>query len=173
VPVSKRRVLPLVSGRIRLRLLQESDLLQTLAWRNQEGVRRWFFYSERITPGQHSNWYAEYVERDDDFVFIIEEIERLNKPVGQVALYHVDWAAGRAEFGRLMIGEQAARGQGLARVATTLLVDTALSSWGLREVYLEVYTDNQPALAIYDACGFRVTGTQANVTHMAMARFSP
>jgi len=92
--------------------------------------------------------------------------------VGQVAVYHVDWAAGRAEFGRLMIGEPAARGQGLARAATTLLVDTVLSSWGLREIYLDVYTDNQPAVAIYAACGFRVTSTLANVTHMARTRLS-
>jgi diamine N-acetyltransferase len=168
--VPKRAVAPLAAGRIRLRLLQAADLPLTLAWRNQAEIRRWFFYSERITPEQHGAWYAQYAERDDDFVFIIEEIQRLHQPVGQVALYHLDRAAGRAEFGRLMIGEPAARGQGLARAATDLLVSTALAQWDLREIYLEVYRDNLPAVAIYEACGFQAAGTRDDVVLMRKAR---
>ena len=61
------------AGRIRLRLLEEQDLPQTLAWRNQDHIRRWFFSSERLTPEQHAGWFARYRQRDDDFVFIIEE----------------------------------------------------------------------------------------------------
>ena len=168
----KRGVEPLTAGLVRLRLLDETDLPLTLAWRNQDSVRRWFFYSERITPEQHRAWHAQYAERDDDFVFIIEETERLQKPIGQVALYHVDWAAGQAEFGRLLIGEPEARGQGLAQAATSLLVDTALARWGLREIYLEVFTDNVAAMAVYRACGFRVAEAQDRVTKMTKARLA-
>jgi diamine N-acetyltransferase len=164
--VLKRRVDPLAAGRVRLRLLEPADLPLTLSWRNQDEVRRWFFNSNCLTPEQHAAWYAQYAARDDDFVFIIEETEQYHKPIGQVALYHMDWAAGRAEFGRLMIGDPAARGQGLARAATRLLVETALAEWKLHEIYLEVYADNQPALAIYTACGFEETGRLAHVVQM-------
>ena len=153
----KRAIAPLVNGRIRLRLLEDADLATTLAWRNQDDVRKWFFHSDVITPEQHQAWYAQYRHRDDDFVFVIEETEALHRPVGQVSLYHIDWAAGRAEFGRLMIGDPEARGLGLAKLATDRLVGEATGAWGLGEVYLECVESNFAALAVYRACGFRAT----------------
>jgi diamine N-acetyltransferase len=163
----KRWIAPIVTGRIRLRLLEEADLPTTLAWRNQAHVRRWFLMSDVIAPEQHRTWFDQYRSRDDDFVFIIEETDTLNRPVGQASLYRVDWVAQRAEFGRLLIGDDEARGLGLAKAATSRLVDEALNGWGLREVYLECLATNTTALALYAACGFRRTGRTGNVTMMA------
>lgn len=147
-----------MNGRIRLRLLEEADLPMTLAWRNQDHIRQWFLHSDVITPQQHAAWYAGYKDRDDDFVFVIEETETLRRPVGQVALYRVDWSAGRAEFGRLMIAADDARGLGLARLATTRLLAAAQDTFGLTDVYLSVLENNTAALRVYEACGFRITG---------------
>lgn len=152
---SKRQIAPLVNGRVRLRLLDESDLPMTRDWRNQDHVRKWFLNSDPITPEQHRAWWERYRHRDDDFVFVIEETETLERPVGQVSIYNIDWVAGRAEFGRLLIGDVAARGRGLARLATERVVAAALNDWGLREVYLEVRSANAPAITIYQSCGFR------------------
>ena len=52
----KRIIAPLVNGRVRLRLLEEADLPMTLAWRNQDHIRKWFFHSDVITPEQHRRW---------------------------------------------------------------------------------------------------------------------
>ncbi len=168
--MAKRQIAPLVRGRVRLRLLEEADLLLTRAWRNQDHIRKWFFNSNVITPEQHQAWWKRYQDRDDDFVFVIEETDTLKRPVGQVALYNIDWAAGRAEFGRLMIGEAEAQGQGLARLATSMVVDEALTAWGINEVYLEVLPANLPALAIYRGCGFRELGHHAGVLQMEKRR---
>lgn len=162
----KRHIAPLVHGRVRLRLLEEADLPMTLAWRNQDHIRRWFFYSDVITPDQHRRWYERYRDRDDDFVFVIEETEALKRPVGQAALYNIDWAGKRAEFGRLLIGDAAARGMGLAATATRLLVDEAMAAWGLAEVCLEVLQTNTPALAIYRGCGFIETERKGGTIEM-------
>ena len=162
----KRQISPLVSGRVRLRLLEEADLPMTRAWRNQDHIRKWFFNSDLITPERHHAWWRQYQDRDDDFVFIIEETETLKRPVGQVALYNIDWASRRAEYGRLMIGEPDAQGQGLARLATSTIVDQALTPWGLEEVYLEVLAANLPALAIYRGCGFHEFAHEAGVVKM-------
>ena len=128
---------------------------RTLTWRNQDHIRKGVFSSDLISPEQHRAWFEQYTDRDDDFVFVIYEIETLKRPVGQVSLYHIDWAACCAEFGRLMISETAASRFGLARLATARLVEEALTAWGLREVYLECIASNVPALAVHDACGFR------------------
>lgn len=151
----KRCLGPIEGPRTRLRLLEEADLPMTLAWRNQDEVRRWFLHSDVITPAEHRAWYQRYTERDDDFVFVIEETVDLRKPVGQVALYRIDWRWHRAEYGRLLIGEPEARRRGLAGEATRLILDYAFGSLELAEIELVVYGDNRPALAIYRACGFR------------------
>ncbi|MGE0824086.1 MAG: GNAT family N-acetyltransferase [Candidatus Binatia bacterium] len=150
----KRTIPPLVSERVRLRLLQPPDLPMTLTWRNQDHIRKWFVHSEVLTWEQHRRWCAQYFERDDDFIFIIEEPHELQRPVGQISLYNIDWAQQRAEYGRLMIGDAAAAGKGLAKAATVLLLDFGFHSLGLMEIYLEVFCDNAPAIAIYRACGF-------------------
>ena len=152
----KRKIARLLNGPVSLRPLEEADLAATLAWRNQSQIRKWFFYSDEITPAQHRRWFEQYRARDDDFVFIIEEMDRLKRPVGQVALYNIDWVRGRAEFGRLMIGDPEAAGLGLAKLATARLVEEGLGPWCLKEIFLEVMPANRAALAVYAACGFRV-----------------
>ena len=157
----------MVSGRVRLRLLEEADLPMTLAWRNQDHIRRWFFTSHLITPDEHRAWYDNYRDRDDDYVFMIEETQTLKRPVGQLALSKIDWAAARAEFGRLMVGDSAAQGLGIGTAATRLLVNEALTAWRLQEVYLEVLQENIPALGIYRACGFHETARHGGVVAMS------
>lgn len=167
----KRHIDPIACGRIRLRLLEEADLAMTLRWRNQDHVRRWFFHSAVLTAEEHRAWWERYRTRDDDVVFVIEETEALRRPVGQVALYNIDWSTGRAEFGRLMIGEIEARGFGLARLATACLVDEALGRWGLGEVYLEVFGDNTAAIRVYAECGFEETARRDRTVAMRRRMF--
>jgi len=154
--MSKRPILPLEIGGIRLRLLEQSDLSQTFAWRNNDHIRRWFFSSERLTPEQHASWFTAYQQRDDDFVFIIEQVDSGLRPIGQAAIYNINWLAGTAEFGRLMIGEAEAAGRGLARCATEALVAFSFERLGLREIFLEVIPSNVRAITVYEACGFEV-----------------
>ena len=171
--MAKRKIEPIRIGNLYLRLLTEADLPTTLAWRNQDEVRKWFLYSECITPEQHAAWFTAYLERDNDFVFIIELIEDNShpemRPVGQVALYNIDWQTGTAEFGRLMIGDFTARGHGVARCATETLLDYGANVWGLQEYNLDVLTENRAAIAIYERIGFiRVAHSDfpAAVIHM-------
>lgn len=138
----------------------------TLAWRNQDHVRKWFFHSDIITADQHRRWFEQYRDRDDDFVFVIEETETLKRAIGQAAIYNIAWADRRGEFGRLLIGDPQAVGLGLARMATEVLINEAGSSLGLAELHLEVRSDNLPAIAVYCACGFARTGRRAGVDVM-------
>jgi len=153
--VAKRQIPIIVGERVRLRLLTEADLPMTLAWRNQDHIRRWFLNPDPIVPDEHRAWFDRYAGRDDDFVFVIEERQQLHKPVGQASLYRIDWERRRAEYGRLLIGEADASGLGLAHEATAVLVEYAFERLGLAEIELEVRRDNSPALAIYRSCGFQ------------------
>ena len=169
----KRIIDPLVNGRVRLRLLEETDLPITLDWRNRDDNRRWFFWTDVIAPEQHRRWFEQYRERDDDFVFVIEETEVLKRPVGQVSLYHIEWTTGRAEFGRLLMGDPEAKGLGLAKLATSRLVDEALERWGLRDIRVECRTANTRAIAVCAGCGFQAQEPVGDVTPMVRRRVEP
>lgn len=161
----------LEGDRVRLRPLCAADLPLTLHWRNQDEVRKWFFHAEALTLTQHQSWFDAYCAKADDMVFIIEEKVQLQAPVGQVALYHLDRARRRAEYGRLMIGDLRARGLGLAKDATSLLLAHAGHALRLSEVYLEVFAANRSALAVYQACGF--VETHRHDDRVAMSWFAP
>lgn len=163
--MAKRNIEPIVGVQILLRMLDESDLPMTLEWRNQNHVRKWFFTTDIISNDQHRRWFERYKELADDFVFVIEQLLP-HRPIGQVALYNVDWIAKRAEFGRLMIGVAEVTRQGFGTAATDLLVTEALTHWGLDEVYLEVLVDNAPARSVYARCGFVEAGQHANIMVM-------
>jgi diamine N-acetyltransferase len=171
--VPKRSIAPLANGRLRLRLLEEADLSITLDWRNRDENRRWFFSSDVIAPEQHRRWFEQYRQRDDDFVFVIEETEALKRPVGQLSLYHIEWTTGRAEFGRLLMGDPEARGLGLAQLATTLLVDEAMEHWGLHDIRVECRTSNTRAIAVCAASGFQAQEPVGDVTPMVRRRAEP
>jgi diamine N-acetyltransferase len=164
--MSKRQLGPIVEGRIRLRLLQQGDLPMTLRWRNQDEIRKWFLNSAVIAWEQHRQWYEQYQARDDDFVFVIETGEASWRPVGQVALYHVDGARREAEFGRLLIAEPSARGKGFAREALEGVVRLAFGPLGLEEVYLRVRAENDRAVSLYLKSGFQVTNREGAVLTM-------
>jgi diamine N-acetyltransferase len=166
----KRNVPPLMGDRVTLRLLEEADLPLTRSWRNRYEIRRWFFRSDVVSAEAHASWFRSYTERDDDFVFVIEETSELRRPVGQVSLYNVDWERRRGEYGRLMVGDSEARGRGLARSATETLLDWALGPLGLDEVHLDVYEDNAPAVAVYEACGFVQARRENRVLRMTKRR---
>ena len=165
----KRAIPSIENDLVRLRLLQENDLPMTLRWRNQDHIRRWFFCSDVITPEQHTKWFLQHITRDDDFVFIIEQIHRNYRPVGQVALYNIDWTAFQAEFGRLMIGEPDASSKGLARAATRAALRIAFDHMELNKVLLEVYAENRKAIAIYEEIGFKTDGTLDNIRKMSIS----
>lgn len=161
----KREIPAVEYSGIRLRLLEEADLPLTLSWRNQDNVRKWFFYNEVISPDQHQDWYRRYQDLDTDFVFIIEACAPEPVPVGQISLYHMDWEAKRAEYGRVMIGPAWAQGKGYAKAATIGILKIA-KDIGLNEVYLEVKADNQRAFSLYLSVGFEVVTLENNVYHM-------
>lgn len=159
INVAKRPLPPIVNGPVTLRLLEERDLTMTRAWRNQDDIRKWFLTSGIISEAQHAAWFAQYRDRDDDFVFIIEETQHLNRPIGQVSLYAIDWTDRRAKFGRLLVGDAEARGRGLARRAVEVLIAHAHHALGLNELRLEVLSGNTRAIALYESCGFSVRET--------------
>lgn len=162
--MSKPAINPVQFGPCRLRLAEKADIEQIRVWRNQPEIRKWFLCKDVITVDDQKRWWRSYQGCDDDLYFVVEETDEGLGPVGVAALY--DIACGRAEFGRLMIGETTAQGRGLAQAAVTAALTIAFAQLDLDEVFLKVYPDNEPAIAVYKTCGFKETGVEDGMVHM-------
>lgn len=166
--MTKRQISPLENERVILRLLESKDLPLTLFWRNQDHIREWFVNTDVIQEDRHIAWFDRYVELDNDFVFVILAKDMNNQPVGQISVYNIDWDAGIAEYGRLMIGHPNTNRKGYAKEATNLLLDFAFNTLKLREIFLEVKKDNVSALAVYKSAGFNVIDSSDHLTKMVI-----
>lgn len=166
--MAKRHIQPIACDRVRIRLLQEADLNLTLAWRNQDRVRTSLVTSRALTLEEHLAWHRNYSTKDDDFVFVIEEVSSSHAPVGQISIYAIDWRKKKAEFGRLLIGEESALGRGFASAATRLVLDLAFGSFDLQSVRLEVFQTNARAIALYAKQGFTELGLVDSMLQMEL-----
>ena len=141
----KRSIIPFGRGSVSLRLIKESDLETTLAWRNRDDARVWFKTSDPLTLEQHRAWFSSYLNRDDDFLFVVETGEKL---VGQASVYNIRWDEGTAELGRFLAAPEA-RGKGWISDACGELMEFCRANLGLSYLYLEVIETNEKAIRVY------------------------
>jgi diamine N-acetyltransferase len=160
----KRPLPPFGNGTVRLRLAEAGDLPMTLAWRNREDARVWFKTSAMLAWETHLAWFERYLERDDDFLFIVEAGGR---PVGQASAYGIDWATKEAEIGRFLAAPEAA-GKGYIAAACAELLRFCAAPFGLRYLFLEVLENNQRAIRIYRRNGFAEESRRAGLVRMGL-----
>ncbi len=162
----KRQIEPFGDGTVTLRLIEERDLKTILDWRNRDEARVWFKTSDKLTFESHKNWYDRYVNKDDDFFFLIEAG---GKPVGQCGIYDVDRASGTAEIGRFLAATDQA-GHGYITRSCGELVRFGIGVLNLSYLFLEVMEQNAKAISVYRRCGFDEEGSFKGLVRMGLRR---
>lgn len=143
--------LALNKGGLLLRPLEEKDLATTLVWRNQDDIRKNFFYKEIISYEQHHKWFKNYLTKNDDIVFVGELAGEL---IGQVAVYDIDVITKKAEVGRFIISPKYA-GKGYMKKLINLLFEVC-DELKVDTLYLYVIPTNIRAIYLYEKLGFVV-----------------
>ncbi|MDP4094974.1 MAG: GNAT family N-acetyltransferase [Bacillota bacterium] len=146
------------TDRCRLRQVQPDDLSQVLSWRNDDRIKKWFVNRSTISPQQQIIWYNNYLNNDNDMIFIIEEKSNTGSPIGLISLYNINPESNTAEFGRFMIGDFNYRGKGLGFECANAVCAFGFGELGLREIHLDVFEDNTSAVGVYKKIGFTITG---------------
>lgn len=142
------------------------ELLRT--WRNRDDIRRWFFTSDVITEAAQRNWfYTTYLRDAGDLMWIAHY---RGEPVGTGALTHVDLDKREGEWARLIIGEDKARGKGLAQRIAALVRDYGLDVLGLERICGSLYTDNQVTMHIDMSAGYMPYKVEGNITFVELLR---
>lgn len=145
----------ILTKRLLIRPLLYKDLECVRQWRNKAEIRKWFFHDEVVSEEKHKEWFDNYLNKENDLCFIVEDLGDINQAIGMVSLYNLNESTGEGEFGRFMIGHDEARGKGYGFEIAIGICDFAKSILHLKTIYLDVYTDNKAARHIYEKVGFK------------------
>lgn len=137
---------------VRLKPLAAEDIELLRNWRNDAGNSKYLRKIPHITSEMQKAWFEKYLENEDEICFSIFEQDVLNRVVGSLSLY--DFQGKQAEFGKILIGDEAAHGKKIGLHALLAVLKVAFEDLKLEKVILHVYEDNVAARHIYETAGF-------------------
>lgn len=140
---------------IEIRPLKESDLEYLRNWRNNPANTRYLSQIPFITEKMQSAWYEKNLLGEDEITFAIDEINILHRMVGSMSLYNFN--NGRAEFGKILIGDKEAHGKRVGCHSIKALLNVAFNELNLQCIYLHVFENNIVAKKVYEQVGFYET----------------
>ncbi|WP_017596103.1 GNAT family N-acetyltransferase [Nocardiopsis potens] len=157
IELSALREKPTLTGdRVRLVPLSEEHADDFYASANDEEIRRLTGTHRVFGYEEVREWCAGRAARPDrlDLAILSRPDDRF---VGELALLDVDPENESAAY-RIALSALEFTGQGIGKEATRLLLRYAFEEVGLHRVWLEVYSFNMRAIAVYRSCGFAVEG---------------
>ena len=151
---SKLKHQPIEGEKVRIRLLEDSDVEHIRTWRNQEHVRKWFKDSRVIEPEQQHIWYERYKKANDDYLYIVESRELNWLPVGQVGLCRINLTSKFAEYGRMIINDEALGRKGMIHEASKLLFQYWHNTYEIENFLAAIKADNHRSIWLCSLLGF-------------------
>lgn len=147
---------------MKLRLLVDKDAKGMLDWMHDPKVNCFFrFRAEDMTEEKALAFIEQAnndVEQKKSYNFAITDGD--DEYLGTISLKEVDWEARVAEYAISM--RTKAQGRGLATKATNEILRYAFEELGLNRVFLNVLSDNEKAIHLYEKCGFQYEGLFKN-----------
>ena len=137
---------------ILLRPISENDTDFVLSMRNNLEIANQFFTDPPVYDFAHRRWLSSLSGDIIDLIIETKERER----AGRIYLTNIDYRNSKAEFGIAL--QTVFTGKGIASVASELLLDYCFGNLPIRKVYLQVFSDNKKAIALYEKLGFAVEG---------------
>lgn len=149
---------------IKLRKLKEKDIPFMLEWMRDEETQHIFQKNmSTITEEQARSFVTgsvNVVENGCSLNYaVVDDLD--DEYLGTISLKELDLKNLNAEYA--VSFRKCARGNGVALVATNLLLDKAFNELGLHRVYLNVLTTNIRANKFYEKVGFKFEGTSRGI----------
>lgn len=139
---------------LRLRKFQFEDIPLKIRWINDPANHRFLHYDLPLEYEKTCRWFEGVKDRRDRFDAMIEYQGR---PVGLIGLLTIDQKNGKAEE-YIALGEQDAKGKGVAARAGFLNQLYGFQVLGLNKIYAYTEMENLPAMRLYRSRGFHVDG---------------
>ncbi len=137
---------------VSIRKFEERDIPDKVRWINDEANNQYLHYELPLEEEKTLVWFRGNQSREDRYDAVIEWA---GEPVGVIGLLSIE--DGQAEY-YITMGEERAKGRGVAKQASLLLLEYAFRGRGLRRVYLYTEVENLAAQRLFERCGFRRVG---------------
>lgn len=141
-----------------LRKLKEKDVEGMLEWMHDPVIQKSFrFNTENKKKEDVLNFIKKAeVEPIDGKSIHFAIVDGNDDYLGTISLKNVDLTSQNAEFAISL--RQKAQGKGIGTKATKELLNLAFNKFGLERVYLNVLSENEKAIHLYEKCGFIYEG---------------
>ncbi len=137
----------LKTARITLYPIQQKDTGFILEIRNNLDITREFISDSPLYDFVHEKWLKSQPADVLDFI-----IEYQGERAGRVFLNNISYRHQKGEFGIVVI--EKFRNKGIAQEAGQLLLGYVFENLPIRKITLSVFSDNTPALQLYEKLGF-------------------
>lgn len=140
--------------RLLLRPVERGDLGRIYGWRRQTAVAKWMFSDHEIGQAEHARWIDSLIAATvpSHWVMCLDDL-----PVGVVNLAVSEAVPHRCSLG-IYVAEPSAHGSGAGTAAMLFLLDEAFERREFEKLTCEAFSDNTPALRLYESVGFKREG---------------
>lgn len=88
---------------------------------------------------------------------LIIELTSLNKTIGYIDLFEVDFINRRAGVG-ILIGDKTLRKKGFAKRSVELIKNYAFKTLQLHQLFCHIHQSNKPSIQLFESSGFKNCG---------------
>jgi len=138
--------------RIRLRILERSDIETTARWINGDYISDVMGVLPALPLAQQYDWFDKLKGDRSRFVFAICMKED-GRHIGNAALGNIDYISRHTMFS-IFIADHVDRAKGAGAEATELLLGFAFNRLNLNKVYLRTSARFEAAIKMYEKIGF-------------------
>ncbi len=147
----------LIGENIYLRPFKPGDEEMISRIENHPDPRLTLFYAVPTTLEQQLEKINNFINDPNSVIFTICKNED-EEPVGQTALFRIDWI-GRTSIFYIGIADKDNWSKGYGSEATELVVNYTFNTLNLNRIQLHVAIENEVAVKVYQRTGFKIEGT--------------
>lgn len=153
----------IIGERIYLRKLTQDDAtMEYCGWLNDPQVNM-YLETRRATVDDLKKYIQEQLDNPNSLFYGIFDKDS-GKHIGNIKLEPIDWPGRKADLG-ILIGNKEYWGQGFGTEAVKLAVSHGFDELGLKEIGLDVISENAAARKAYENAGFKVVGIKKNAVN--------
>lgn len=136
------------------KMLQSKETIQFLAeWRKKSN--KWFPAQFVVTFQGTQKWAIDQLLHKTDRILFFLKIKNDKQPFGHIGLYRFNFEEKSCEIDNVIRGVEKKASKGGMTVGLSALIAWTFRYLGIRRIYLQVFSDNKKAIALYAHLGFR------------------
>lgn len=154
---------------IKLRPFERQDFRQLIDWVDSpEFLLQWggANFDFPLTEEQLEKYLSETEKEESEILAYAVVHQPTGNVIGHISLAKIDKKNRSARVGRVLVGDESVRGQGIGQQMMTEIVKIGFDELKLHRVTLGVYDFNTPAIACYEKVGFTKEGLLREVSRI-------